>query len=255
MRLKPIALPAEHGSWGLVLEPVVLGLLVAPSWGGLSLSIGVIAAFLIRRPFKVIQVERRRTRSRRGPIAWRFALSYGVVAVAGMAGAVALVGLAPMAPVVAAIPLIVVFLVYDLTQQSRSWQAETAGAAAFAAVAASVAMAGGWQLVESLALSGVIVARAIPSVSYVRARLRLDRDKPRNVPFVIGAHVFSLLLMLALVLLELLPVLVMAAFLVLLFRAAVGLSGFRRRVRVTTIGFMEVGFGVLTVLSVAFGSL
>jgi hypothetical protein len=41
----------------------------------------------------------------------------------------------------------------------------------------------------------------------------------------------------------------------LLFRAAVGLSGYRRRVPVTTIGFMEVGFGVLTVLSVAFGSL
>jgi hypothetical protein len=61
--------------------------------------------------------------------------------------------------------------------------------------------------------------------------------------------------MLALVLLELLPALVMAAFLVLLFRAAVGLSGYRRRVSVTTIGFMEVGFGVLTVLSVAFGSL
>ncbi|HRO23471.1 MAG TPA: YwiC-like family protein, partial [Promineifilum sp.] len=39
---KSVALPAEHGSWSLVSEPIVLGMLVAPTWAGLAL---VIAAF------------------------------------------------------------------------------------------------------------------------------------------------------------------------------------------------------------------
>jgi hypothetical protein len=253
VRLRPIALPAEHGSWGLVLEPVVLGLLVAPSWEGLLLSLGVVAAFLTRRPLKVIQVEWGRAHSRRWRIAWRFALGYGVIAVVGVVGTVALVGFAPMVPLVGVIPLLAAFLAYDFTRQSRSWQAEMAGSVAFAAVAASIPMIGGWPLDVSLALSVVIVARAVPSVLYVRARLRLEKDKPRNVPLVVGAHVLGLLSMWGLVYGQLLPALVLAPFLILLVRAGVGLSPVRRRVRVNTIGFMEIGFGLLTILSVVIG--
>jgi len=51
----------------------------------------------------------------------------------------------------------------------------------------------------------------------------------------------------------LLPALVLVAFVVLLGRAALGLSPKRWRVRVSTIGFMEIGFGLLTILTVVFG--
>ena len=51
----------------------------------------------------------------------------------------------------------------------------------------------------------------------------------------------------------LLPALVLVAFVVLLGRAALGLSPKRWRVRVNTIGFMEIGFGLLTILTVVFG--
>ena len=244
VRLRPIALPAEHGSWALVLEPVVLGLLVAPSWEGLLLSLGVVAGFLTRRPLKVIQGEWGRAHSRRWRIAWGFALGYGVIAVVGVVGTVALVGFAPMVPLVGVIPLLAAFLAYDFTRQSRSWQAEMAGSVAFAAVAESVPMIGGWPLDTSLALSVVIVARA---------RLRLEKDKPRNVPLVGGAHVLGILSMWGLVYGQLLPALVLVPFLILLVRAGVGLSPVRRRVRVNTIGFMEIGFGLLTILSVVIG--
>ena len=33
-----VALPDEHGGWGLTAEPVLLGLLVAPSWAGLAIG-------------------------------------------------------------------------------------------------------------------------------------------------------------------------------------------------------------------------
>ncbi|NLF76347.1 MAG: hypothetical protein GX573_11665, partial [Chloroflexi bacterium] len=42
VRLKSIALPPEHGAWGFLLEPLLAGLLIAPSWAGLCLALGVI---------------------------------------------------------------------------------------------------------------------------------------------------------------------------------------------------------------------
>src|ERR1044072_2044638 len=33
-KLRPLALPTEHGGWGFLLEPLVLAMIVAPSWIG-----------------------------------------------------------------------------------------------------------------------------------------------------------------------------------------------------------------------------
>src|SRR6478735_8924592 len=47
-----IFLPREHGSWFLVLEPLALGLLIAPSWAGGALAAATLAGFFARRPLK-----------------------------------------------------------------------------------------------------------------------------------------------------------------------------------------------------------
>ena len=57
-----MALPAEHGGWGLTLEPGILGLLIAPSLGGACLALGAMVAFLARTPLKIVVVDRRRGR-------------------------------------------------------------------------------------------------------------------------------------------------------------------------------------------------
>lgn len=127
-------------------------------------------------------------------------------------------------------------------------------ATAVAAVAASIAVADGWPLAAALALSAVVVARAVPTVFYIRARLRLDRDEPRSLPLVIGAHLLGTLLIAALIRAQLRPALVLAAFLALLARAALGLSPLCMPARARTLGFIELGFGALTILTVAVGS-
>ena len=72
---KQAAMPSEHGGWGLTLEPVLLGLLIAPSWGGLSLGLAAFAAFLVRTPLKLVVIDRRRTQwQRRSQLALRFAV-------------------------------------------------------------------------------------------------------------------------------------------------------------------------------------
>ena len=80
--LKSLLLPKEHGSWSLAFEPLVLGLLVAPSVGGLGLAAAMIAGFFLRRPLKLAvtlpAADLRRSAAR------NWALLLGGVALAGL---------------------------------------------------------------------------------------------------------------------------------------------------------------------------
>jgi hypothetical protein len=87
----------------------------------------------------------------------------------------------------------------------------------------------------------------------IRARLRLDRDQPAARGPGLAAHAAALGAAVALALLGWAPWLGAIAFAVLLARAAHGLSPWHRRVRPQAVGFMELGFGVLTALSLAIG--
>ena len=49
VRIRSIALPTEHGGWGFTLEPILLGLLVAPSAAAWEISAAALGIFLARR--------------------------------------------------------------------------------------------------------------------------------------------------------------------------------------------------------------
>jgi hypothetical protein len=253
VRLRPIALPPEHGSWGLVLEPIALGLLLAPTAAGFSLGVGAFAAFLTRRPFKVALAQSGSGDSTRTRVAVAFFGGYALVAAAAFLVALSLSGLPPLTPLLCALPFAGVFLAYDLRNQSRTWQAELAGAVAFAMVTAAIAIAGGWAAATALALSAVLVARNVSSILYVRNRIRLERGKPYDSAVVWIVHTATLLAIVGLVGFGLLPWLAALPFVVLLGRAVIGLSVYRRSVTVKRIGFAELGYGILTVLAVAVG--
>ncbi|MBK8334978.1 MAG: YwiC-like family protein [Acidimicrobiaceae bacterium] len=48
--LRSVALPTEHGGWGLTLEPVLLGLLLRWSGAGLCLGVAAFVAFMAAHP-------------------------------------------------------------------------------------------------------------------------------------------------------------------------------------------------------------
>ena len=52
--LKGLALPTEHGSWGILIEPLLLGLVVAPSLAGVVVAGLVSAVFLTRSPLRLM---------------------------------------------------------------------------------------------------------------------------------------------------------------------------------------------------------
>ena len=115
-----------------------------------------------------------------------------------------------------AAPFGAVYLYYDLTKPGRTLQAELTGPLALAFVASSIAVMDGWLLLNALALWAALSLRAVPSVLYVRARIRLDRGRAPNTVWPIVAHALALLTVGALIWIELLPALAVVPYIVLL---------------------------------------
>src|SRR5947207_1129603 len=144
---RALALPTEHGGWGLLLEPVVLGLLVAPSAAGTAFALAAAGAFLARHPARLVWSDWRRSAwyPRTGPAAL-IAGAYSAAAVLGLGIALAGARGPLLSIVLLSLPAAGVYLAYDLRLRSREWLAELAGAAALSSSAAGIAAAAGWPL-------------------------------------------------------------------------------------------------------------
>ena len=256
IRWQSIALPAEHGGWGLTLEPIALGLLVAPSLSGFFLALASFAGFLAYQPFRIFWKEQNKgRRSSRRVFAQRFLLVFSGISIFSLLIVILTDGWLPLLPLAAATPLLIIFLSYDLSGPKRSWQAEISASVLFSSVSAGIAIASGWSLLDSLALWAVIIARAVPSILYIRARIKLEKGKPIKRSLPITAHLLSFAFVFSIVWLGYLPWLTLLPFAILILRAVIGLSAFRRPLKIKTIGFIEIGLGVFTVISIYLGFL
>lgn len=252
VRIKTIALPAEHGGWGFLLEPIALGLLLAPSIAGLYLALAAVALFLARQPLTLV-VLNRHCPSPRIALAWRFSALYLVAGVAAFSASIIFSEHSFIVPLAIAAPLAAVQLIYDWSGRKRVLLAELAGTFAISSLAALLSLAGGWPRAASFALWALMIARAAPSIFYVRGCLaRLHRRAASPLPIWIS-HAAALILVAALMRAGLAPRLAFLAMMILTLRAAFGFG--RLRITPKQLGFSEVGFGALTVLAVVFGKI
>lgn len=254
VRLRPIALPTEHGGWGLLGAPVLLGLWVAPSVAGLWLALAALGAFLTRQPLKLALGDRQRgKRFPRTIWAERFALLYGVTALAAF-GAAWLATAHPFwPPLLLAAPLAAVQFRYDMLKQSRALAAELCGAAAICAVAAGIALAGGFATGSAFVLWLLLALQGASAIVYVGARLRLARgEAARRLP-VVALHLGALALVAALAALGHAPWLSVAVFALLAVRAALGFLPRSLKTPTPLVGVQELAFSLLTVAAIALG--
>ncbi len=179
-----VAVPTEHGGWGLTAEPVLLGLLVAFSWSGLLIGAAALLAFLVRTPVKLIAVDHRRGRRlerdrRAGRVA---AVELTLLALFGV-GALVTAGPGWLAPVALAAPLIAVEFWYDVRSRSRRLVPELCGAAGVSATAAAIIVAGGGSVTLAAAAWLVLSGRVLASVPFVRTQIQRLRhgDVSRRV--------------------------------------------------------------------------
>lgn len=255
VRLRTVALPIEHGAWGFLLEPAVLGLLVAASWPGVALVLAALAALLLQTPLSIVVADARR--GRRYPrTAWagRFVVGYGAALVAFGSWAVAAHG-GPglLLPAALAVPLVAVQLAYEARNRPREAVPETAGALAMGSLAACVAVAGGWSLLPALGLWALLAARTVPAILYVRARLRVERGEAVDVRPSAATHAAALGAVVAAAAAGVVSWIAAAPYAVLLVRAVRGLAPYRTPTTARVVGFREIAFGLLTAVGVAIG--
>jgi YwiC-like protein len=200
---RSVAVPDEHGGWGLTLEPVLLGLLVAPSAAGAALGIAAFVAFLVRTPLKTVLVDRWRHRwLPRTRLA--LAVAAGEVALLALLAVIALAASGPswLVPVALAVPLVGVELWFDMRSRSRRLAPELAGAVGIAAVAAAIATAGGEGARLAGALWLVVAARAVASIPFVRVQIDRLRHGTGSLAVSDGAAVLGVAVAAAAVVLD-----------------------------------------------------
>ena len=176
---RAVAVPSEHGGWGLTLEPVLLGLLVAYSGAGVALGVAAFTAFLVRTPAKLVAVDIRRGRwLDRSRLALRIALVELLVLVTSVSAAIALTGWSWMVPVAVAAPLVVVELSFEVRSRGRRLVPELCGAVGVAAVSAAIVVAAGEPMDLAIGVWLVLAARAVGAVPFVRVQIqRLRRGQ------------------------------------------------------------------------------
>lgn len=192
---RSVALPSEHGGWGLTLEPVLLGLLVAHSVSALCIGLAAILAFLARTPLKLAVVDTRRGRSlERTRLARK--LAAGEIAVLALLVGIAFATATPgfWWPVAGIAPLLLLELSYDIRSRSRRLVPELAGAVGIAGVTAMMALAGGLGTAVALGLWAVLAGRAIAAIPTIRTQVLKLHGRPTTAALPIVADLVALAL-------------------------------------------------------------
>ncbi len=234
---RDVLLPKEHGSWSLALEPIALGLLAAPSVAGSWLSLAAFAGFLARRPLKLAVRE---WGEPRGSAALQALAACAAVALAALVAAIMSGHAGWIAWLVPSAIGGALFVRFDLRNSGREEFAEIAGAAAFAGVTGAIAAAAGSAPTTALMLSFVMLARAVPTVMFVRARVRgakTGAPRPAAALLVAGLAAAGALLLSAR---GVLPAVAAIAIALLGIRAAILLLRPWPRLRARTLGIQEL---------------
>ncbi len=255
--IRAVAMPSEHGGWGLTIEPGLLGLLVAPSLAGACLAVAALVLFVLRTPLELALVDRRRhrrlprTRLAERVAAAELVLLAALVAVAAIMAADSRWWI----PAVAAAPLVAVELAYDIRSRRRRLVPELTGAVAIAAVAAAVVIAGDGDPRLAAGLWLILAARVTTSIPHVRAQIDRLHERDRQPRLTVLTDMASVALAVAAVAVD--ERLIVGAVALV---ALVVVQGVRRRrpvapVKIIGIGQMVFGFAVVAASAIGVASL
>lgn len=250
--LRSVAVPTEHGGWGLTAEPVLLGLLLAPSAAGALLGAAAMAAFLLRQPLRVVLVDHHRGRElARTRLARRVALAELCVLGALVVAAELLAESPFWWPVLAAAPLVAIELWFDMRSRSRRLAPELAGAIGVSAAAAIIVLAAGGSSTEAIGAWLILTARATTAIPFVRGQIaRLHhRDSPGGV--LVAADLLAVALVATAVVVDLMFLAGAAAVTVVI---ALQRLTAQRPVPPKVLGMRQMALGLAVVVATALGA-
>jgi hypothetical protein len=251
-KIRSVAMPTEHGGWGFTLEPILLGLLVAPSASGWEISAAALGIFLARRPVKIFSSDLVRRRwLPRSTVALVFSIIFGGLAIAGVVGAFVTTQGPFLIPVALAAPFAFVALRADAHSRSHALLAELSGAIAMGATVAAITVSSGWDLLPSLGLWLVLAARDVAAIVLVRGQVRRSKGKLVDTTKIYLAQAGSVTVIAIVAALGVVPWLSVVAVGLVGIVAVISLN--RSPIPAKTIGWTQMVLGLAVVLVTAAG--
>ena len=252
--VRSVAVPSEHGGWSLTLEPALLGLLVSPSWAGLTLMCVALVGFLLRTPLKLSLGDRRRGRKlERTDLADRVVSVYMVLLIGLLLVAEWLGDSRFWLPLLMALPLFIIELAYDVQARSRRLVPEMVGTVGVGAIAAAIVLADGGAVSLAYGLWMIAGARAVAAIPFVRTQLRRAKAQPHRLIDSDGAQALAVAIAVLAVASTTVP---LPAALAIIGLAVFHLWGVRSNVpRVAIIGAQQMVLGLTVVLITALSAI
>lgn len=169
---RAVAVPREHGGWGLTFEPGLLGLLLVPGVAGLCLAVVAMVGFLARTPLRLLLVDHHRGRSLERTRMARLVLGGELAVFAALViAAVELTKGQFWLPALVAGPFVITAFWFEMRSRGRRLVPELAGAVGVSSVVTMVVLADGGGARLAIGAWLVLGARAATSIPYVRAMI------------------------------------------------------------------------------------
>jgi hypothetical protein len=177
---RAVAVPREHGGWGLTFEPGLLGLLLIPGAAGICLAAAALAGFLARTPLRLVLVDHHRGRSLERTLMARWVLTGELVVIAVLITAAFELAKGQFwIPAFVAGPFVIVALWFEMRSRGRRLIPELAGAAGVCSVVTMVVLADGGGARLAVGAWLVLGARAATSIPHVRGMIARLHGRPQ----------------------------------------------------------------------------
>lgn len=252
--LRAVGLPSEHGGWGLTAEPILLGLLLAPSLAGLLLGLAGVLAFLARTPLKFVLVDASRHRTlRRTVVAGRLVIVETTVLLLLVIGAFLLTSRPFWIPALFAGPLVAIQMWFDMRSRSRRLLPELAGSIGIATLAAVISIAGDATIEVAIGAWAVLAARAVTSIPFVRQQVSTLHGRATSSTPLIGWDLLAVTIAAVATLID--HALLIGSITVAVLIVVQRLSTLRPAARAATIGKRQMILGFALVAATWFGVL
>ena len=241
-----VAIPKEHGSWGFVLEPLLLSLIVAYTLEGLLLALATFFLFLSNQPLRIVANKSSSKKFKSTGIAvFSF---YFLTAIVLLIFPLYNLKLEVLLPFFIGLTLMPIYLFAALKNYSRSLIVELLPIFSMTLIAVSIIMIDNSFSFSLIVFGVLLLSRAIPTVIYIGAKVK----EAKKIEFsVLPTHVlnigFSLFIIYA-SLTNLLPMLSLLGAVLLTTRSVIGFSRFSFAKTIKQIGVMEFVYGSLFVV-------
>ena len=249
--IKSVAFPREQGSWGFMLEPLILALLIAFTTNGFLIALSAFIIFLSHQPVRII--ANKKSNKELKLTASIIFIIYSSIAAILIFTAFLNMKLILFLPYFTALLLMTIYLLLELKGYGRLLAAELIAPVAVSLIAVSITFADGWPLYFIIPFWIILLSRSIQTTFYVNAMVKIIKNQSAS-PLLTYTSGFIFLLIVTLNAFQhLSPFLAIAAVIILIIRSFVGFTSTNKKVNIKKIGIMEFVYGIVFIILVAIG--